>query len=514
MSSFLRKALSFIILISLTGCGAQTDAPFTPAPDLSHTDPTAVKAILEEDITGEFVLNINGYHDSFNNLLNEAAKVFEAKYPNVDVKIKNFKPETILKIYSVDDDLREERIKPPDEAQTRLDYLSRINTELMGGNGADILLIDVIPWFRYADMGYLEDLRVYMDTDADFNKEDLRMNIIDAAEYRGGVYALPISFTFSFFAYDAALFNDGEKELLSAKDAFTFSELIALAGNAFDRNTVDAHMFGLTGGKYNDYNIFRCLLEENYASFVDLANKKARFDDGRFEKLLLSVTDYIKKDYIQQESEMNDLYQTGDVYALLNYGGGTWYNYNPNARFLYKYERYTFLIAHFDKEFAGLSGCEPTYGNDDNDVIAGMAADFNGNINFRQRYMYAINSNSKNKRAAWEFIKLLLSEEIQSKSVTNAFPVNRNALEAHQTISQLIVLGFRKSPLNDDNRQAWNDYLEYADKLMDTINAYTFHDDRIDQWIEEEVTLYFNGEKSAKDVAEALQNKVNLYLNE
>jgi len=515
MKFFLRKVFIPIILISLTACGAETDT--APAPDLSHTNPAAVKAVLEEEITGE--LTVTGFDRAFDRLLYEARKVFGEKYPGTKIKVDNYQPGKIFKLADVGEDGKSDiQVIELNDTENKRDYLTMINTELMSGGGPDILLIDVIPWFRYADMGYFENLRVYMEQDADFHKEDLRMNIINAVEYRGGVYAMPISFYFPSFSYDASLFNDEEKELLRAKDAFTFGELIGIAENAFERNNGKDYMFGLTGGKYfgptggeyKEYNIFHYLITENYAGFVDLANKRAYFDDGRFENLLLSVTEYVKKGYIQEESDINDRYKSGNFYSWYN---GT-PNPNPDQRFFYKYGGR--MLQVFDKEF-GLAdeSYPPTVGYDKDDVIAGLTADCNGNILFTPRYMYAINSNSKNKHAAWEFIKILLSEEIQGGAdEIDAIPVYRDAFEAMEEVVELKVYGYRKSPLNDDNRHVWNAYLELKSRYVDMLNTYTHRDDRIDEWIDEEVALYFSGEKSAKDVAKALQNKVSLYLNE
>jgi len=156
-------------------------------------------------------------------------------------------------------------------------------------------MIDVLPFYRYADGGYLEDLQIYMEQDAGFDKAALRMNLIEAMDYKGGTYTFPVNYYFDFFAYDASLFNDEERALLQAKDAFTFGELVAIAQDAFKWN----NMFGQTGGKYEGFHIFADLLRENYTYFVDLENKKANFDDGRFEELLLSVKDYCKKGYIK-----------------------------------------------------------------------------------------------------------------------------------------------------------------------------------------------------------------------
>jgi len=553
MRIVLRKMVIIVFCIFLTACGARTNDPPAPTPDLSHTNPAAVKTVLEQEITGE--ITIYSY-SKYVEILKSAASVFMKEHPNTKVNIKSFELESVNKIYEIGDDKWDvQKIDPEEDAatQAKRDYLLMVSTELMAGNGPDIILTDIIPWFRYADMGYFEDLRVYMEQDAGFNTEDYRMNVINAMEYRGGVYSMPISYGFNYFTYDATFFDGEETQRITSKDSHTFTELMDAAADVLERykenpNVPVAHellpqdqyyldeynhgykgginttnyMFGFTGGKYNEYNIFRYLLGENYGSFVDLANKRADFDGGAFEKLLLSVTDYVKNGYIQEESEINDAYLTGES---ANYYNGVGMSVNPNQRFLFKLESYQYLLwrlqtddkAPWNKQMlAGFSAHEPFIGNDDDDMIAGLAADYKGDIPFKTRYMYAINSNSKNKNTAWEFIKTLLSDEIQNDPDCwlGGIPINRSALEPARKVIELRGYGFRPSPLNDDNRQDWENYLKYLDELSDRINTYALHDDRIDGWIEEEVSLYFMGEKSAKDVAKALQNKISLYLSE
>jgi len=115
--------------------------------------------------------------------------------------------------------------------------------------------------------------------------------------------------------------------------------------------------------------------------------------------------------------------------------------------------------------------------------------------------MYAINSNSKNKRAAWEFIKILASMEVQSQVNKAWIPINKNALEkAHR--------------IPDKFKEAYNEYFACIDKYAGMVNTYTLRDSRFDQMLSEEAALYFSGVKSAKDTAAALQNKANLYFSE
>jgi len=92
-------------------------------------------------------------------------------------------------------------------------------------------------------------------------------------------------------------------------------------------------------------------------------------------------------------------------------------------------------------------------------------------------------------------------------------PVYKPALRA----SEEDWLALTKGPnvLDDEeNLKAFEAYIACAEKFADMANAYVIRDNQINQFIKDEVTLYFAGTKSAKDAAAAIQNKVNLYLSE
>jgi len=517
MKTFLRKAVLLLILISLAGCGKGDGERLTPNA-AAKTDEAAVRAMLDaEEVTGEITVSCYTNNSPLNDILSRALITFQVKYPNVKVNIiKAGAVPQFRTIEAENDDLSTSYSLnvPYDDSQERIDYLTRLSTELISGGGPDILQVDIFPFYKYADSGYLEDMRTFMDLDADFNKDDMWMNALDGLAYKDGIYVFPLSFNFNFFAYDASLFNDEERGLFPTKNTFTFGELFDMAEGAFERNNRAYNIFGLTG--YKDYSLFDALLEESYASFVDIPNRKAAFDDGRFEQLLLSVTEYCKKGYIQESSEIIENIEKGnfDPAVLLLSP-----NLNTDERFFFKHESNYSLMQNFVKDIRDLNGnlayYPPTYGNDDNDVIMGMAADYNGNIPFRSSYMYAINSNSKNKRAAWEFIKALAGEGAQSLSGLHGVPINKNALERN-TMAHIKAGGFNRDGdgLPDKYKEMYDDYLACLKKFAGMVNTYAIHDDRIDQMLKEEVSQYFAGIKSAKDTAAVLQNKVKLYLSE
>jgi len=481
----MKKFFAVIFVLILTGCGASK--PEGP-PDFD----------INSDITGE--ITISCYNDrSF--LLDKAILAFVERYPNVTVSVEKFEPEIEVKDRELEDGTIEKYSETMDDDQAESDYIQRLNTHIMAGSGADILQIDIIPWYRYADGGYLEDLNAYMEDDPNFNKADYRANVFDAVKYKGGQYIFPLSFFYNFIAYDTTLLNDSEREALSAKNAFSISELVDIAKDAFKG---DDHIFGYTGG-YEESSIFHPLLAENYASFVDIENRKAVFDDGRFEELLLTVTEYVEKGYVMKTLESER--------GWGNYGGLG--NPNPNQRFCYKQEDCRALMQNIDKdmEISQYEFYTPGFGYDEDDAIAGMAADYKGDIPCRMVYVYAINSNSKNKRAAWEFIKFMAGEEVQGYFEIIGVPVNKNAFvdKERRDLKQ-----YEEEPLilSKSGQEIFKKYLAQANEFADMANTFIIRDNRIDEFIEQEAAAYFAGTKSAKDAAAALQNKVKLYLSE
>ena len=157
----------------------------------------------------------------------------------------------------------------------------------------------------------------------------------------------------------------------------------------------------------------------------------------------------------------------------------------------------------------------------DDDMIAGVATNTDGSVPFIFTQGYAINSNSQNTRLAWEFIKFLLSHEMQTApgGIGMSRPVRLSATQpraevffysmAHGTFG----MG-QTEPLTGELRQAMYAYLETAELMAAQINSFNFRDAVIDDVINDEVALFFDGSKTADEVATSLQSRVQLILSE
>ncbi|MPN34661.1 hypothetical protein SDC9_182155 [bioreactor metagenome] len=122
----------------------------------------------------------------------------------------------------------------------------------------------------------------------------------------------------------------------------------------------------------------------------------------------------------------------------------------------------------------------------------------------------AINSNSQYKEEAWEFIKLLLSEEIQLTLSEDSFPVSNKAKER----SKADMFRYLDEYPSDECYRPTDEEMDDLKSFMAEINKIEPFDIELDEIVRNEVDQYMKNEKSAQDTAKAVQNKVMLYLQE
>jgi ABC-type glycerol-3-phosphate transport system substrate-binding protein len=132
--------------------------------------------------------------------------------------------------------------------------------------------------------------------------------------------------------------------------------------------------------------------------------------------------------------------------------------------------------------------------------------------------MLAISADSGSKQAAWDFVKSFLSEDSQKKVVDNyQIPVLTSAFEAQitkamnpdQNSGGNIVydkMG-QMVPMTEETAQAYRD-------LVNSLDTLASYDQEIVGIVMEEVPVYFNGQKSDKDVAKIIQDRVQTLVNE
>jgi multiple sugar transport system substrate-binding protein len=484
--------------------------------------------------------------------LEEAARLFEERYPGTTV---------IIETFSAMPDIRSSgaggardrassavtMISAMDDPQGRADYINRVSTTLMSGAGADIYAMDVLPIHRFAAAGQLENLALYMDADPGFNRADYRGNIIDAVEFMGGTWFLPMDYSFEFYAFDSTLITGAAASGFGTSSAFSSVQLMDIGRPLFDGSAMlfntPAHLHGRMGGA----GMFSQLLAEQYTTFVDIAGRSARFIENDFAGLLELVIDYADAGYLPPALNLGEMMETRQQQMPQGGSGiqggqgaqggqtrpsggmasggqqaGQQSQQAASDRFFFKSNNSFSLMQQFQQSTGrriNMISIGGTPANSEDDLIAGIRTDRDGNVPFTFTQAYGINADSPNKETAWAFIRFMLSEEMQNSSNMSmmGFPLHNRARE--QRGEALFAGAFMRRQgepelLDDEQREAFRQYLVALDELSSQINSFTFRDTIVNDMITAEVAYFFDGSKTAAEVARALQNRVDLYLSE
>jgi multiple sugar transport system substrate-binding protein len=441
---------------------------------------------------------VSCYDSTWRNFLEEAAAMFREQHPGSRIEVQTFS--AMPEIRSSDSgNTRTSLVQIRDDPQGRAAYISRVNTALMAGEGADIYGMDILPIHLYVEGGQLENLENLMA--ADPLRDDCRLNILQAARYRGGLWFLPVDYSFGYYAYDRSLIPPAPD--FGTRKSLDLGMLADMAIPLFSDgaklfNLYD-HVPGSLGG------LFKELLDEQYFYFVDQERKRANFNDGVFAGLLETVRNYAETGFVLQSTAGRAERMDPAVRETERY----FFKINSNAALVTQYGRLSGRRMMI--RTPGSSG-----GIEDDDEIAGIRANGDGAVPFNFSQAYGINAHARNKQGAWEFLKFLLSEEIQGSAALSSttLPLNNRAREAKaERVFSGAYMG-QGQALDRRQRELLEAYRTAVEELSDQINGYVVRDTLIDDMIASETRYFFDRSRTAEEVAAVLHNKVNLYLNE
>lgn len=361
--------------------------------------------------------------------------------------------------------------------------LDAYNEAILNGETADILNVSLNTYKGYARKGLYADLNEFMDSDATINRADYFENILDAYEIDGNLYAIPTSFSVSTLVGKTAIW--GDEALTSEK----VSEVVKMAGD-------DAELMEyMTKSEWLGVSLMAGI--DNY---IDWETGKCSFDSEEFISVLELANQF------SQEAN----WQEGDMSTPKKIQAG---------KILLSNEYYT--------DITGLQVTKAIF-NEDVSFVGYPDAAGNGALITETGNILAISSDSEYKDGAWEFVKYLISKEYQCNYINWYNPIHRAAFEEQMNQAAEV------DNYTDENGEqveaphmtyGWEDFevsvyhateediKDYTDLVEGATTLMAYEED-IMNIIEEEVAPYFEGQKTAQEVAGIIQGRVNIYVNE
>ena len=368
------------------------------------------------------------------------------------------------------------------------DAPTQMNNDLLAGEIPDIIDLSGISAEKYISKGMLLDLYTLMDKDSDIKKDDFIENVLQVMETDGKLYHISPTFGVNVLI--------GKTSDIGGRDKFTVQDLIDLEQSKGN----DAKAFYMR----SNTSVLNMICTANYEDYIDWNTGKCSFNSDEFVKLLEYANTYPKDEDINWDEDYESLptqIRSGKVILADIYSLG-----------MEEIELYNAMFED-DISFIGYPS----------DKSAGASASMNMDL--------GIYAKSKNVDGAWAFLKTFLTKDYICKGANNyysGFPLRKDALEyqikrysatekytdeygneiePYQSSWGYDDLDVEIGPLSEEQVNKLREVIASVDHL------YVYNDD-VMTIISDETGAYFSGQKSAKEVADIVQNRVSNYVNE
>lgn len=280
-----------------------------------------------------------------------------------------------------------------DSGVTVSDALKNLSTEIMAGNGPDVLVLDGLPVDSYIEKGLLEDL-----SDIIGSAENLFPNLMSAMERDGKTYGIPLRFAIPLLEADVQTLEKIH-DLKSLADAAEELKKVNPDKNIilpyYDGALLAAQLYDVCALAWvkEDGTIEEERLEEFYRQLARI------FDPEKYVDM-----------------EMHTLSEGYQRYVS-SLGGGALYMYSDK------------LLLNFgnlwsDADFSQLATTLMEKQEISYKPLTGQAEHV-----FLPKTIAGISAKSESKEEAKNFVKFLLTEDAQTASQGGGLPINQKALE-------------------------------------------------------------------------------------
>lgn len=371
------------------------------------------------------------------------------------------------------------------EDDTYVSGAFQLNSDMTAGNVPDVIIGNgEVDMNAFASKKILTDLNAFFEKDEEISKEDYFENVLEAFTYNGKLCQITPEFALSAIAAPASKAGDGV--------SWTTEEFLALKNNG--------RIFYKETGREA---LVADFITSNLTEFVDFENKTCDFNNERFT----SIVDFIAEEgYVYDENDAGPYIEGAadeDVYAG------------------------RFASGQCQAENLCLSGVfdllELQQGTINETVaLKGYPSENGSGIVINSNSSFAICEKSKNKDAAWKFIKTFLTDEYQDsineEYITN-FPLKKSAFEATLNKAKSQEFTGSYSVTKPDGTVEDMKPLDQAtaDRIRNAVvsaDRYAVYDERIADIVNTALDEVFNDAKSSSEAASEIQNKVSLYLKE
>ena len=370
---------------------------------------------------------------------------------------------------------------------TYADAIALMNADLTSNNVPDLIDLSSVDLSNLANKGVLEDLAPYLEKSSVISKEDFQSSVLDGYTIDGKLVTIPRQFSLNTLM--------AKTSLVGEESGWTMDDVIALA---------DANPDAILMRYVDPAQALRICLQYSSESFIDYETGTCNFDSPEFIKVL-EFANRFEPDYENEESYPSQI-QSGKVLLSDVYISDT-----------QEFQMYTLMF----EEPATCIGY-PTVDGSEGVFLNGMG-------------MYGIPAKSTHKEGAWAFLESYLSpnstdryswglstridelEERFAEDMKPDYQYDENGeimLDENGEPMQYSKTSWGYDDWEVEIYAASQETIDKIKELIRIAKPAVMSDEGIFEMINEEAAAYFEGQKSAEDVAKIIQSRVSIYVSE
>lgn len=371
------------------------------------------------------------------------------------------------------------------------DYMAsytQLNNDILASGMPDILVADTnMPIDSYIAKGLLADVDKLIAEDAELSQKEFMQNVFDAYRVDGKLYSVIPSFYVRTYIGKASVVGD--------RTGWTMADMKNLMATLPEGTMIMSEMV-------RDSFMYT-MMQYCGSDFIDLTTGKCAFDSENFIAML-EFANTLPAEWSE------------DIY-----GEDYWMNYESQYR-----EDRTVLMNCFVSDAREMNRNINGYFGEKISYI-GFPTDSGKGSVLLANNQYVLSAKSENLEGAWEFIRYYLSDEYQKElnyelSVNKAiFKENANkAMEKPYYINEetgekveyedTFYINGQEITLPTMTQEQVNEFVSF----VESVDKRAYYNDEVQNIINEEAAAFFEGQKSAADVAGIIQSRVQIYVNE
>lgn len=372
------------------------------------------------------------------------------------------------------------------------DSITALNNAITSSNCPDIIDLSYGNPSTYVSKGLLVDLAPYLEQSSTVKREDLVEAVLEAYTYGDTLICIPDSFTISTIM--------GRTSQLGDRSGWTVKDIME-----FYKEHPDTELLSYASKS----SILSTCLQYSSDAFIDYSTGQCSFDSQDFLDILEFANMFPKEnEYNEDDESMPKKLSSG---KMLLYSTS-----------IYGLEEFQMNCLMFNEPITFIG--YPTVDGSSGNYINGANC-------------YAITTKCSAPDGAWAFIESLLQYEPQPEwGGSGNFSVRKDMLEESfaKAMEENVATDADGNPILDEDGNpqvypkttwGWDDWeaeiyaatpeqVQQIRDLMSNARAAVSGDQTILNMILEEASPYFEGQKSAQEVAGIIQSRVQIYINE